>query len=327
MMTPMIPLRDGRGLPALGLGCWKLPNDRATEVVRSAIALGYRHIDSACDYGNEREVGAGIRQALGEGLCRREELWITSKLWNTYHAREHVGLAAKRSLSDLGLDDFDLYLVHFPIALKFVPLEQRYPPGWLYDPSQLNPRMEPVAISLRETWAGMEELYRAGLTRSIGVSNVPIALLRELLATAEIPPAVLQVELHPLLTQDKLLRFCREQQIAVTGFSPLGAPSYLPLGMARPEESLLIHPLILEIAGRHGRTPAQVLLRWGVQRGTAVIPKTARPERLAENLAIFDWSLHDDEMTAISALNQNRRFNDPGVFCEAAFGTFYPIYE
>lgn len=326
-MTPFISLRDSQKLPAIGLGCWKLSNDGAAELVCKALGLGYRHIDAACDYGNEREVGAGIRQALAEGVCRREDLWITSKLWNTYHAKEHVRMAAERSLADLGIDFFDLYLVHFPIALKFVPFEERYPPGWLHDPSQLNPRMEPVPVPLRETWAGLEDLQRAGLTRSIGVSNMPIALLRELLATAEIPPAVLQVELHPLLTQEKLLRFCREQHIAVTAFSPLGAPSYFPLGMATPEESLLIHPLIQEVAARHGRTSAQVLLRWGVQRGTAVIPKTARPERLAENLALFDWNLSNAEMRAISALNQGRRFNDPGVFCEAAFGTFYPIYE
>jgi D-xylose reductase len=187
--------------------------------------------------------------------------------------------------------------------------------------------MKPVPVPLAETWRAMEDLVRAGLVRTIGVSNYNVALLRELLATASIRPAVLQVELHPLLTQDKLLRFCRQEQIAVTAFSPLGSPSYVPLGMARAEESLLDHPTITGIAQSVKRTPAQVLLRWGIQRGTAVIPKTSRVERLIENLTITDFELSDAEMAMISRLDRGRRFNDPGVFCEAAFHTFFPIYE
>ena len=123
------------------------------------------------------------------------------------------------------------------------------------------------------------------------------------------------------------MRFCREEQIGVTGFSPLGAGSYVPLGMAKAEDSVLEHPTVRQIAANHGRTPAQIVLRWGVQRGTAVIPKTSRPERLRENLAIFDFELKPDEMQSITVLDRHQRFNDPGVFCEAAFHTFYPIYE
>ena len=138
---------------------------------------------------------------------------------------------------------------------------------------------------------------------------------------------MLQVELHPYLTQEKLVRYCRAEGIAVTAFSPLGAPSYVPLGMATPDESVMSEPVVTAAAARVGRTPAQVLLRWGVQRGTAVVPKTSRVGRLAENLAVFDFTLTDAEMAAISGMNRNRRFNDPGVFAEAAFGTFCPIYE
>ena len=138
---------------------------------------------------------------------------------------------------------------------------------------------------------------------------------------------MLQVELHPYLTQEKLLRFCRENDIAVTAFSPLGAQSYFSLNMARPEEAVLDRAVVRETARRHGKTPAQVLLRWGVQRGTAVVPKTSRPERLAENLAVFDFELSDEEMREIGGLDRGRRFNDPGVFAEAAFNTFCPIYE
>lgn len=320
-------LANGDKLPVVGLGLWKVSTDEAPALVREAIRVGYRHLDCACDYGNELAVGEGIRTALRDGLCRRDDLWVTSKLWNTYHAPEHVRPACERSLRDLGLDTLDLYLVHFPIALEYVPFEHRYPPGWLHDPANPRAGMKPAKVPILETWRAMEELVKAGLVRNIGVSNFGVSLLRDLLNAASIRPAVLQVELHPYLTQDKLLRFCREEGVAVTGFSPLGAPSYVPLGMATVEESLFEQSVIRDIAMRHRQTPAQVALRWGVQRGTAVVPKTSRSERLAENLAIFDFELTADEMAAIGALNRNRRFNDPGVFCESAFHTFFPIYE
>ncbi len=314
-------------IPAVGLGLWKIERDRTAVLVEEAIRLGYRHLDSACDYGNEKEAGEGIRRALAAGVCRRDELWVTSKLWNTYHDPRHVRPALERTLRDLGLERLDLYLVHFPIALEFVPFEERYPPGWLPGSGGPDARMTLARVPLSETWGAMEDLVAAGLVSRIGVCNYGTSLLRDLLATARIAPDVLQVEMHPLLSQEKLLRFCRESGIAVTAFSPLGAPSYVPLGMARPEESLLEHPLIVDTARLVGRTPAQVLLRWGVQRGTSVIPKTSRPERLAENLRLGDFTLPDDRMAAISALDRHCRFNDPGVFCEKAFGTFCPIYE
>jgi D-xylose reductase len=327
MQTTSFRLRTNDELPAVGLGFWKVDKSRAGDLVVDCIEVGYRHLDCACDYGNEAEVGNGIRRALDARLCRREELWVTSKLWNTYHAPEHVRAAMERSLNDLQLDYLDLYLVHFPIALKYVPFVDRYPPGWFFDPGATHPKMEPVPVSICETWAAVEELQRAGLARNIGVCNFNCALLRDLLSYASIPPSVLQVEMHPHLTQEKLLRFCREQQIAVTAFSPFGSVSYVSLGMARDEDSLLQHPAVLKIAESHGRSAAQVLLRWGIQRGTAVIPKTSSRTRLAENLSVTDFSLRDDEMAAISGLNRNRRYNDPGDFCEAAFNTFFPIYD
>src|SRR5579883_2881565 len=326
-MTATLTLPTGDRMPAVGLGLWKVGKPDAAGLVERAARVGYRHLDSACDYGNEAEVGTGLRAVLSAGVCRRDEVWVTSKLWNTYHRREHVRPALERSLRDLGLDYLDLYLVHFPIALEFVPFEERYPPEWVRDPAAAPPRMEPVSVPLAETWAGMEDVLQAGLVRNIGVCNYPVSLLRDLLSYAATPPAVLQVELHPYLTQEKLVRFCREAGIAVTAFSPLGAPSYVPLGMAGADESVLDQRVVRDAAARLGKTPAQVVLRWGVQRGTAVIPKTSRAERLAENLAVFDFELSADEMRAISSLNQNRRFNDPGVFCEQAFGRFFPIYE
>lgn len=313
--------------PAVGLGLWKLEPSTAPDMVHEAIRVGYRHLDSACDYGNETAVGAGIRRALDDRLCRREDLWITSKLWNTFHRREHVRPALERTLRDLQLDYLDLYLIHFPIALQYVPFEVRYPPGWLFDPQSPTPGMRADRVPIAETWAAMESLVRAGLVRQIGVANFGTSLLRDLLSYAAVPPAVLQVEMHPYLTQEKLLRFCREAKIAVTAFSPLGALSYVPLGMASGRDSVLEEPCVAAAATRLGRSPAQVVLRWGVQRGTSVIPKTSQPRRLAENLAVDNFQLNAAEMQAISALDRGHRFNDPGVFCEAAFHTFFPIYE
>lgn len=322
-----LELRSGFRLPVVGLGMWKVPNDACASLVQDAVLAGYRHFDCACDYGNEKEVGDGLYQVLAQGVCRREELWVTSKLWNTYHRREHVELACKRSLADLQLDYLDLYLIHFPIAQRFVPFEQRYPPGWFFDPASPEPRMELERIPLAETWAALENLQQQGLVRHIGVCNMGTAMLRDLMNYANEPPAVLQVESHPYLTQDKLLRFCRESDIAYTAFSPFGALSYHELGMADSSDSLLEHPTVRSIADAHGKSPAQVLLRWGAQRGTSVIPKTSRPERLRENIDIFDFALTDEQMKSIGGLDQNRRYNDPGVFCERVFNTFCPIYE
>jgi len=326
-MTPTLKLNNGAELPAVGLGLWKIARDETARVVKEAIEEGYRHFDAACDYGNEAEAGQGFRAAFDAGLCRREDLWVTSKLWNTYHAAEHVRPACERSLRDLGLDYLDLYLIHFPIAQKYVPFDLRYPPEWITDPDAEQPRVELAPVPLAETWGAMEELVDAGLVRNIGVCNYGAALLRDLLNYARIAPSVLQVELHPFLTQEKLLRFCRENDIVVTGFSPLGAQSYFQLNMARAEESVLENEVVRRIAEAHGRSPAQVVQRWAVQRGTAIVPKTSRRERLRENLALFDFELSEEEMKAISGLNRNRRFNDPGDFAEAAFNTFLPIYD
>lgn len=326
-MVPNITLRGGRRMPAVGLGLWKIEPSAVPSLVQDAVRVGYRHLDSACDYGNEEAVGEGIRAAIADGDCRREDLWVTSKLWNTYHAPQHVRPAVQRTLGDLGLDYLDLYLVHFPIALQFVPFDERYPPGWLLDPQTPQRGMQPVGIPLAETWRAMEALVDEGVVRHIGVCNYNTALLRDLLSYARIFPAVLQVELHPYLTQEKLVRYCREEGIAVTAFSPLGALSYVPLQMAGEQESVLAEPVVRDVAERHGKTPAQVVLRWGVQRGTSVIPKTSRPERLVENLSLFDFELSDEEMRAITGLDRGRRFNDPGVFGEEAFNTFLPIYD
>jgi D-xylose reductase len=320
-------LNSGRELPMVGLGLWKIEREQTADTVVAAIDAGYRHFDSACDYGNEKETGEGLQRALASGAVTRDALWVTSKLWNTYHRPEHVRPALQRSLEDLQLDTLDLYLMHFPIATRFVPFETRYPPEWVYDPAGPEPRIEADPVPLLETWQAMEELVREGLVRDIGVCNFGTALLRDLVNAAETPPAVLQVEMHPYLCQEKLLRFCREAGIAVTAFSPLGAQSYFQLNMAEADEAVIEQEAVGAIAARLGRSPAQVILRWGIQRGTAIVPKTCRPDRLRENLALFDFALTEADMAAISGLDRHRRFNDPGDFAEAAFNTFFPIYD
>ncbi|GAB5441032.1 MAG: aldo/keto reductase [Fuerstiella sp.] len=322
-----IPLKWGAQFPKVGFGFWKVEQDATADVCFNAVKTGYRHLDCACDYGNEQQVGAGIARALKKGICDREDLWVTSKLWNTYHAAEHVRPAFEKSLNDLGLDYLDLYLIHFPIAQRFVPFEKKYPPGWFYDENAANPVVEEAKVPLHETWQAMEELAKEGLVRNIGICNMGTSQIRDLLAYCSIRPAVLQVESHPYLTQEKLLRYCQQERIAYTAFSPLGAASYYSLGMADPSESVMENPVVTRIAQEVERTPAQVLLRWGVQRGTSVIPKTSNTDRMVENLDIFDFELSDQQMQDISDLNQNRRFNDPGDFGEAAFNTFLPIYE
>ncbi len=314
-------------IPEIGFGLWKVDKAVCAQTVHDAIRIGYRHFDSACDYGNEAEAGQGIAKAIADGLVTRDDLWITSKLWNTYHKAEHVRPACERTLADLGVDQLDLYLVHFPIALAYVPFETRYPPEWIFDPEAAEPEMKLAPVSLAETWAAMEDLVDAGLVKHIGVCNYNSALLHDLMAYARIKPSALQIESHPYLTQEKLIRLAGEYGLEVTAFSPLGASSYLELGMAADQDMVLTNQVISEIAERHGKTPAQVVLRWGIQRGTSVIPKATQIPHMEENLAARDLLLTAQEMEQISALNKDRRFNDPGVFCEQAFGRFHPIYD
>lgn len=326
-MNESIKVGD-RSLVPVGLGLWKIDRSETAYIVEKAIEIGYRHLDSAADYGNEAEVGTGIAEAISRGHCNREQLWITSKLWNTYHSKDQVRSACERSLIDLGLDYLDLYLIHFPISLEFVSFQDRYPPGWYSGQDgteESGMKIDPVPLS--ETWLAMEQLVESGLVRGIGICNYNTGLLNDLMAYARIKPVMLQIEAHPYLTQDNLIRQAKDYNIAVTAFSPLGSLSYVSLDMATEHDSILQRAEVLEISNEVDRTPAQVVLKWGIQRGTAIVPKTVQLKRLEENIALFDFQLTDKHMESITSLNCNRRFNDPAVFCEDAFGKFYSIYD
>lgn len=346
-------------MPMVGLGLWKAPGDVTAQVVYDAVKLGYRHLDCACDYGNEPAVGEALKRLFAEGVCTRADLWITSKLWNTYHAAEHVPLACQHTLDDLGLDYLDLYLIHFPIALQFVPFEKRYPPEWcaprraprsarLPSPDQqtalpLRPCrtdegnagvMRFADVPYRETWEAMEGLHAAGKARHIGVSNLNVQSLLDVLRYAKVKPACNQVENHLHLQQPKLATFCRDVGIAVVGFSPLGAASYIGMGLAQPAEDALQEPAVLRIAAAKGKSAAQVLLRYQLQRGICVVPKSQDKGRLKQNLDLGGFELGADEVAALGALDRNRRFNDPAVYAKgwgepgswlAEHG--YPLYE
>ena len=243
----------------LGLGTWKIPKEQTPALVETAIRKGWRHLDCACDYGNEREVGAGIRAALTEDpTISRDDLWVTSKLWNTYHRQEHVRDACLRTLDDLGLEYLDLYLVHFPISLKFVPFETRYPPEWVHDPDASDPAdrvmvHDPVPIA--ETWRAMEQLVDEGLVKNIGVCNFNVSLLTDLLATARVKPAVLQIESHPYLSQTHLVNYARSKQVHVTAFSPLGSAGYVEMGWTKPTEGAINEACVKAAASAHGVVP------------------------------------------------------------------------
>jgi D-xylose reductase len=307
----------------LVFGFWKVPKESCAQVCYLAIQAGYRRLDCACDYGNEAQVGQGIAKAIQDGLVTRQDLFVTSKLWNTYHRPEHVPLACQRTLDDLHLDYLDEYLIHFPISMDFVDFSIKYPPEW----TNMDGKMVLVDNDICATWKAMEALVATGRARTIGVCNFSTQLLRQIMTTANIRPSTLQIEVHPHNSQTKLVRFAHEQGMNVMAYSTLGSASYVELHMATANDSLMTNEIIVKIAKSHSKTPAQILIRWALQRNIFPLTKTINAARMKENRNVLDFALTEDDMTAIDGLNRNHRYNDPGVFCEAGMGTFCPIYE
>lgn len=255
----------------------------------------------------------------------RSELFITSKLWPTFADPSRVEEAARRSLSDWGLDYFDLYLIHFPGALRYVDPAVRYPPGWHHDGA--GGGIERSRTATHETWRAMEALPSKNLARSIGVSNFQAQLLYDVLRVAAVPPAALQIEHHPYLVQAELLNLARAEGIAVTAYSSFGPASFLEFGFGHAEAlvPLMQDPVVGAIARKHGRKPSQVLLRWATQRGLAVIPKTSRVEVMAENLDVTGFDLEQADIDAITAKDAGIRFNQPSNVGVVAFCSLCPF--
>lgn len=311
--VPNIKLNSGYEMPQVGFGLWKVDNDLAADTVYNAIKVGYRLFDGACDYGNEKECGDGIRRALAEGIVKREELFIVSKLWNTFHDGDKVEPICKKQLEDWGVDYFDLYIMHFPVALAYVDPSVRYPPGWHYDGVS---EVRTSKASIQETWTAMEALVGKGLARSIGVSNFQGQLVYDLLRYAKIPPATLQVEHHPYLVQPELVKLAQNEGIAVTAYSSFGPASFVDFDMqhALAMVPLLQEPTINSLAAKYGKPPAQILLRWSTQRGLAVIPKTLRVEQMQENIGCTSFDMDPLDVDLISALDKKTRFNQPSNY-------------
>ncbi len=271
-MVPSLTLDDGVEIPQLGFGVFQVPPDETQRVVEEALAAGYRHIDTAAAYRNERGVGA----AVAASGVPREEIFVTTKLWNASHGNDEARTAFEKSLGRLGLDRVDLYLIHWP-----VPLQDRFV----------------------ETWRAFEEFREEGRARTIGVSNFRVEDLERLRAESETLPTVNQVELHPRFHQTELREYHARHGIVTEAWSPLG------------QGALLGEAPIVSIAERLGRTPAQVVLRWHLQLGNVVIPKSVTPERIRENIELFDFELGAEEMAAIEAIDSGRRSGpDPATF-------------
>lgn len=273
MQTPTITLNNGVKIPRVGLGVWKASDAEAEHAVKTAIDSGYRLIDTATIYGNE----AGVGRAVAASSVAREELFITTKLWNGDQGYDEAIRAFEKSLAALGLEYIDLYLIHWPM-----PAYNKYV----------------------DTWKALEKLYRDGRIKAIGVSNFKPHHLEELMAHTEIVPTVNQIELHPRFTQGKTREFCAKHDIAVESWSPIG-------GLASAGK-LLGEPVLASIGEKYGKSPAQVILRWHIQLGLIVIPKSVHEERIKQNIDVFDFELSDEDMAQIASLDtETRQGADP----------------
>jgi len=271
--VPTIALNNGVEIPQLGFGVFQIKPEETAEAVGRALEIGYRHIDTAEMYGNEKQVGEAVRAS---GIDRGE-IFVTSKLNNGFHRRDDALRAFDGTLGALGLDQLDLFLIHWPLPT--------------------------IDVDYVETWKAMEEIYAGGRVRAIGVSNFNPHHLRRLFGETEVRPAVNQIEVHPYLAQDDVRAFDAEHEIVTEAWSPIA------------QGKVLDDPAIVAIAERLERSPAQVVLRWHVQRGDVVFPKSVTPKRMEENFALFDFELSEGDMASITGLDRHERTGpDPDTF-------------
>jgi alcohol dehydrogenase (NADP+) len=300
-------------MPIFGLGTWKSKPGEVKQAVLWALEAGYRHIDCAAIYDNEKEVGAALQEAFGSGLVERKDVFITSKLWNNSHRREDVKPALKRTLKDLQLDFLDLYLVHWPISFKsgvgFARTREEF-----YTYSD---------VPLTQTWSGMEDVLEKGLTKHIGVSNMNISKLNLLLEHCNHAPEMNQVEMHPFLPQHKLVEFCKSKGIQLTAYSPLGSGDRAATAKKQDEPNLMGHQVIQELADKYKVTAAQVLIAYAVNRDIVVIPKSVNQERIKQNLEAATLELTAEDMAQLNHMDTAYRFIDGSFFT----GPFSPYTQ
>ena len=311
-----LKFRNNDELDAIGLGTWKSEKGEVEEAVYKALKSGYTHIDCALVYGNETEVGHGINKALRSGVLTREDLWVTSKLWNNAHKKEDVIPALQQSLNDLQLDYLDLYLMHWPVAFR--PDVEGFPKD---DEDYLS--LEEVPII--ETWNAMLDAKRQGLIKHVGISNFSVKKLKDLLSKTDDAPEMNQVELHPFLQQNDLLEFCHKHDIHLTAYSPLGSGDRTPEMKADDEPDLLGNDTIKRIAGKHKCSPAQVLIAFHLHRNTAVIPKSTNAGRIKENLESAKLHFDEEDMQHLKRLDRHYRYVN-GKFFENN-SKYYNIYD
>ncbi|XP_067084253.1 aldo-keto reductase family 1 member A1-A [Osmerus mordax] len=302
-MSSFVTLSSGQRMPLVGLGTWKSSPGQVKQAVLAALDFGYRHIDCAAAYSNEQEVGDALAERVGPGKAlRRDEVFVTSKLWNTKHHPEDVEQACRSSLAQLGLSFLDLYLMHWPMAFQRGPELM---------PKRVDGSVCYADTHYRDTWVAMETLVDKGLVKAIGLSNFNARQTDDVLSIAKHKPVVNQVECHPYLSQAELLSHCRSVAVCVTAYSPLGSGDR---PWASPSEPCLLEePKLGAIAQRLHKSPAQVILRWHVQRGVVCIPKSVTPSRIQQNLQVFDFSLSESDMVEVASLNHNQRFIVPAV--------------
>ncbi|KAG7600812.1 putative aldehyde reductase [Arabidopsis thaliana] len=326
-------LLSGHKIPAVGLGTWRSGSQAAHAVVTAIVEGGYRHIDTAWEYGDQREVGQGIKRAMHAGLERRD-LFVTSKLWYTLILRKMINLssplmnvlvgtclnkrctelspervrpALQNTLKELQLEYLDLYLIHWPFRLR--------------EGASKPPKAGDVLdFDMEGVWREMENLSKDSLVRNIGVCNFTVTKLNKLLGFAELIPAVCQMEMHPGWRNDRMLEFCKKNEIHVTAYSPLGSQE--------GGRDLIHDQTVDRIAKKLNKTPGQILVKWGLQRGTSVIPKSLNPERIKENIKVFDWVIPEQDFQALNSITDQKRVIDgEDLFVNKTEGPFRSVAD